>query len=168
MFQIVLLNRVLIDGGILSVALGIMLFVSLNYNARLFLGDYPKPIRDKVPPLTAKEKRDRTVLMVLLLVVITGVLTFSARQIKAESGGSITFGQAYLNLFLVLMIFNLFDALVIDLVWLTWFKPKFVILPGMEGMEYLLEDYRKQFVDFLKGFVFCAVFSLPFAIVATL
>jgi hypothetical protein len=32
-------------------------------------------------------------------------------------------------------------------------------------MEHLLFDYRKQVVDFLKGVVFSAVASLPFAVI---
>ena len=58
--------------------------------------------------------------------------------------------------------------LVLDLFILTLLKPKFVILPGAEGMEYLFNDYRKQLIDFLKGMVFSAVVSLPFAVIAVL
>jgi len=75
----------------------------------------------------------------------------------------LSFGAAYLYLFLLLAIFNLYDALVLDLGILTWLKPKCIIPPGAEGMEHLLYDYGKQLRDFLKGIVFCAIASLPFA-----
>ena len=80
----------------------------------------------------------------------------------------LSFGAAYLHMFLLLAIFNLFDALVLDLIVLTWLKPKCMILPGAEGLEHLLYDYGKQLLDFFKGIVFCAVASLPFAALAVL
>jgi hypothetical protein len=71
-------------------------------------------------------------------------------------------------MFILLLMFNVFDALVLDLIILTWFTPKFAILPGTEDMVYLFRDYRKQFINFLKGMVFSVVASLPFAAIVVL
>jgi hypothetical protein len=159
------LNQVLLDGTILSLLTGIVVIASLRYNARLWLQDYPKPIREKVPPLNTVERRERRIVAVVMLATLIGPLVYYAFQLRANP--ELTFGTAYLHFFLVLLIFNLFDAVVIDLVYLTWMTPKYVILPGSEGMEYLFHDYRMHFVNFLKGIVFCIVFSLPFAALAT-
>jgi len=157
----------LLYGLIFSLTLGAIVLGSLRYNARLWLQDYPKPIRDKVPPLSPSEKRERLVVAVLLLGVLFGGLALETIWLRGIPDG-ISFGAAYLNIFLFLAIFNLFDALVLDLLILTWLTPRFVILPGTEGMEYLFRDYRKQFADFLKGMVFCAVASLPFALLVVI
>ena len=157
------IQRTLLNGIILSLVLGVIVIGSMMYNARLWLQDYPKPIRDKVPPLSPSEKRDRSVLVVLLLGVLLGMMVLEIFQLRTGLTGRISFGAAYLHLFLMLSIFNLFDALVLDLFILTLLKPKFAILPGAEGMEYLFNDYRKQLIDFLKGVVFCTVASLPLA-----
>jgi hypothetical protein len=157
------LQRVLIDGSLLSLVLGVIVLGSLMYNARLWLQDYPKPIREKVPPLSAAEKRERAVLAVLVMGILFGGVILEARQ-----AGTISFGAAYLRILIMLVMFNVFDAVVLDLFIITLLKPRFVIIPGMEGMEYLLYDYRKQATDFLKGMIFSAVASLPFAVIAVL
>jgi hypothetical protein len=157
------LQRTVLNGIILSLALGVIVMGSMMYNARLWLQDYPKPIRDKVPPLSPKEKRDRAVLTVLVMGVLLGMVILEIFQLRTGPAGTISYGAAFLHFFLMLSIFNLFDALVLDLFILTLLKPKFAILPGAEGMEYLFNDYRKQLTDFLKGVVFCTVASLPLA-----
>jgi hypothetical protein len=163
-----LIQRSLFNGMILSLVLGVIVLGSMKYNARLWLHDYPKPIRDKVPPLSPAEKRDRVVVVVLLLGVLFGGIILTILQLRNYPVGVLTFATAYLSIFLMLAVFNLFDALVLDLLIITLLTPRFVILPGAEGMEYLFRDYNKQLADFLKGFVFCAVMSFPFAVLAIL
>ncbi len=165
MFDSISLGRSLIDGTLLSAVLGVIVLGSLMINARLWLQDYPKPIQEKVPPLSPAEKRGRVVVAVLLIGTLLGGLLLEALGMR---GQAVSFGAAYLHIFVMLLIFNLVDALVIDLFIITLLKPKFVILPGAEGMEYLFADYRKQFVDFLKGLAFCVVASLPFALIVVI
>lgn len=162
------LTRVLIDGAILSVALSVLILGSLVYNARLWLHDYPKEIQAKVPPLTPREKRDRMVVVLLFFGVMFGTLAYSLVGLRAAYGGSVPFASAYLHFFAVLSLFNLTDAVVLDLLILTWMKPKFAVIPGAEGMEYLYHNWGMHLANFLKGVVFCAVFSLPLALIAAL
>lgn len=158
-----ILGHVLINGTVITLAVSVIILASLVYNARLWLQDYPKAIREAVPPLTPTEKQQRAVVAVLFMGVLFGGLLLTAIQLRERA---LSFGEAYLLFFLMLFLFNLFDAVVIDLLILTGLKPKFVILPGAEGMEYLFNDYRKHVGDFLKGIVFCVVASLPFAALA--
>src|SRR5262245_54995338 len=140
------IKQLLSDGTVLSLTTGLIVVGSLMYNARLWLQDYPKPIRDRVPPLNDAEKRDRRIVAILIVMILIRVLLFTALQLKADHSGPLSFGAAYLSIFLVLMTFNLFDAVVIDFLLIMVLRPKFVILPGMEGMENLLfQNYRKQF-----------------------
>jgi hypothetical protein len=148
--------------------LGIIILGSLRYNARLWLQDYPKAIREKVPPLSASEKRARTVLSILVLGILFGGVLLEALRMRTFQFETNRFGTVYLLIFFMFAIFNLFDAVILDLLVLTWLRPKFVILPGTEGMENLLFDYRKQLVDFLKGVIFSAIASLPFAMIAAI
>ena len=162
------LTRVLIDGAILSVALGALILGSLYYNARLWLRDYPKEIQAKVPPNTPSEKRDQKILMVLFFAAMLGILAFSAAGLRSAYGGAVPFLTAYLHFFGVLNLFNLFDAVVLDLLILTFMAPKFAVIPGAEGMEYLYHNWGMHLANFLKGIIFSAVFSLPFAVIAAL
>jgi hypothetical protein len=160
-------QRILFNGTLFSLTLGVIIIGSLIYNPRLWLQDYPKPIRDKVPPLSSSEKRDRAIVGILFLGTMVGGLILISLQLRTSYGSALPFGTAYLHSFLIMSMFNLFDALVIDLP-IAVLKPRFVIIPGAEGMEYLLQDYRQHFVNFLKGVLFCAIFSLPFAVLAVL
>ncbi len=162
------LQRILINGTVLSLVLGAIVLGSLKYNARLWLQDYPKPIRDRVPPLSAAERRERAIVGLVIIGVLFGGVVLTTLQLRTVQAGAISLGTAYLQVYLMLAMFNLFDAVVLDLFIITLLKPRFVILPGAEGMEYLFHDYRKHLTDFLKGMVFCAVASLPFAVVAVL
>jgi hypothetical protein len=166
MLELLQLNRILLDGILLSLVLSAIVLGSLKYNPRLWLQDYPKAIRERVPPLSPREVRHRAVLVVLVLTVLIGGLALEALRLRNDQPGGLPFGTAYLSIFIFLAVFNLFDALVLDLLILTWLKPRFAVLPGTEGLEHLLYDYRKQLADFLKGFIFCAVASLPFAAIA--
>ena len=49
---------------------------------------------------------------------------------------------------------------------LTLMKPKFAVIPGAEGMEYLYRDWGMHLKNYLKGIVILAVFSLPLAVVS--
>lgn len=162
------LTRILIDGALLSTLLGILILASLYYNPRLWLQDYPAEIRARVLPLSRREKRERAVVALLFMAVIIGMLAYSVTQLRAAHGGSVPLVTAYLHIFGVLSIFNLFDALVLDLILLTGFKPKFAVIPGAEGMEYLYHNWGMHLTNFLKGVIFCAVFSLPVALIAGL
>jgi uncharacterized membrane protein len=168
MLDSVALQQILISGTLLSLLLGIIVLGSLKYNARLWLQDYPKAIRDKVPPLSVVEKRERAVLAVVVIGILFGGVILETLHLRTYPAGVISFGTAYLHIFLILAMFNLFDALVLDLFIITLLKPRFVILPGAEGMEYLFHDYRKHVTDFLKGIAFCTVASLPIAVIAVL
>ena len=168
MLDAIAIQRVLINGTILSLVLGVMVMGSLRYNARLWLQDYPKPIRDRVPPLSTTERRQRAILAVVFIGVLFGGVALTTLQLRTASAGALSFGAAYVQIFLLLLLFNLFDAIVLDLFLIAILKPRFVILPGAEGMEYLFLDPRKHITDFMKGMVFCVVASLPFAALAVL
>jgi hypothetical protein len=159
------LQQALMDGVILSLVLSVLVIGSLYYNPRLWLQDYPKAIQEKVPPLTREEKRLRGFLLVPMLLIIIGIPLISTYGIKAANSGSIQFATAYAHAFVVTNLFNVFDAVVLDLLLLTFMRPKFATLPGAEGMEYLYRDWGMQLRNFLKGVVFCSVFSGIVAII---
>jgi hypothetical protein len=166
--DILSLNRILIDGTILSLLMSVIVFGSLIYNPRLWLQDYPAEIRAKVPPLTPTEKRGQRLLMIPFLLVMLGIPLYSTYLLRMENGGTISFLSAYLNIFFVLNFFNLFDAVVIDALVLAGLQPKFVTLPGTEGMEHLYRDWGMHLKNYLKGIVVVAALSLPLALVSIL
>lgn len=160
------IERLLIDGTLMCLIMGIIIIGSLYYNPRLWLQDYPAEIRAKVPPLTPREKRERLMVALPILLMFIGIPLYSTIQLKLMQGSALGFWTAYLNTALILNLVNLFDALIIDWLFLTVMKPQFVILPGTEGMEHLLYDLKMQFRNFLKGIVISSLLSLPITLVA--
>lgn len=163
------LSHILVDGTLLSLAAGALIIGSLMYNPRIWLQDYPESVRKLVAPLTDAEKRAQKIMMIPFLLLLLVGPYLSTAALRAEQGGSLSFATAYLNTALVLNVFNLFDAVVIDLVILTIGKPRFMILPGTTLADYAgLSDWGMQLRNYLKGIVWTAVLALPIALVALL
>ncbi|NWG17978.1 MAG: hypothetical protein HXY41_15240 [Chloroflexi bacterium] len=159
------LTSVLVDGLILSLGLSIVILGSLYANPRLWLHDYPTAMQQRVPPLTGAEKRARLALTALFLGMGFAALVYSGTRLLAANGGTVSFLTAFVHFFLVMNIFNLFDAVVLDLVTIALLKPRFVVLPGTEDLVYLFEDWGMHLRNYLKGIIICAAISIPAALV---
>lgn len=157
-------TQILIDGLILSLALSVVILGSLAANARLWLQDYPAEIRASVPPLTRREKWARLFVALLFVVAAVGALAYAGSRLLIANGGAVSFLTAWLHVFFVLNLFNLFDAVVLDYLLLARMKPRFAILPGTENLVYLFEDWGMHLRNYLKGIVVCAVLSIPAAL----
>ena len=162
------LQHILIASILLCLGMGIIVLGSLYINPRLWLQDYPAEIRAKVPPQTAREKRMQKWVAAPLLLLMFGLPAYATYLFRMANGGSISFLSAYLNAFFILQIGNLFDAVILDLLVLTFMNPKFATIPGAEGMEYLYRDWSMHLKNYLKGIVICAVLSAPLALIALL
>lgn len=161
-------SRGLIDGVALSAALGLVIVVSLYVNARLWLHDYPQPMQERVPPLTPGERQVRIVLSLVFFGVLVGGLALGVNALERALGGNVSFLAAFIYSLLVLNLFNLFDAVVIDYLLLARMKPGFAILPGTADLVGLFDDRRMHLVNYAKGIIFCLVGSLVVALLAAL
>jgi hypothetical protein len=159
------LTSILVDGLILSLSLSVVILGSLYVNPRLWLHDYPAAMQERVPPLTRAEKRARLALTTLFLGVGFAALAYSSGRLLAANGGTVSFLTAFVHFFLMMNIFNLFDAVVLDFLLLALLKPKFAVLPGTEDLVYLFEDWGMHLRNYLKGIIVCAVLSIPVALV---
>jgi hypothetical protein len=70
-----------------------------------------------------------------------------------------TFMEAFLSSFLILMFFNLVDLLILDWLLFVTIQPRPIILPGTEGMAGY-KDYAFHFYGFLKGVMISAIMSV--------
>lgn len=156
--------QVLTDGLLLSAVVGVIIMISLFVNPRIWRHDYPEAIRVKIPPLNALEKRQRAVFAVLFMGGTVGLTLFFGLQLREQQGGALSFLTIFVHLYLVFNIFNLFDAVVLDYLFLGLLRPKFALVPEIAGMEHVLMDTRLHITNYLKGIIFGAVFSLPLAL----
>jgi len=129
-----LLTRILVDGTVLTVLVAAVAVGILYFNPRIALSDYPPDVRAAVPPRTKKEFRQGLLISVPLLVICVGLPFHSVWLVKQHSGGVLSFWAAFVTFAGEYLLLSMFDLIVLD-VWMfsTW-TPKFVVLPGTEGM----------------------------------
>jgi hypothetical protein len=141
MLSQVILTRILVDGGILTAIVGVVLVGMLYLNPRIALSDYPTDVKAAVPPRTKKELQLGILISIPLLLVFVALPLYSVWLVKQQSGGILTYGMAFITLFGEYFLVSMFDLLVLDM-WMfyTW-TPKFLVLPGTEGMAGY-KDYR--------------------------
>ena len=149
--------RIVRDGALLSVAASTYLLVLLRFNPRIFLGHYPKEIREIVPPKSEKGRR----LAILLGLLIAAPLG-SALLWRTATLGSHSFWELFAYGFGVLFIFNLVDLIILDWLIVCWFKPHWVILPGTEHIV-IPNPYFHHFKEFLMGTVGLVIVGLAIA-----
>jgi hypothetical protein len=145
------ITKILIDGGILSFFTSLWLILALWVSPRIFLHDYPAKIQEKVSPKTQAEKRLTFVFGIpLMLVMLIGPF-FSTLSLKEQ--GNTQYWALLLNAAGVVFIFNIVDWLILDWLLFCTITPRFVVIPGSEGMaEY--KDYGFHFRGFLHGIAY--------------
>ena len=156
------IRRILRDGAILSFIASLLLMVSLRLNPRIWLQDYPEEIQDRVPPKTGREKRLSLIFGIPFLVLLVTVPVISTLALKRQDGGDASFLQLFLNTFGVAFAFNLVDLLLLDWLMFCTITPKFVVIPGTEGMEEY-KDYSYHFRASMIGTVLSVVAGLVIA-----
>lgn len=161
------LDQLLRDGLLFCLLMGALVLLSLLVNPRIWLQDYPESVRKIAPPLDGQEKRQRIAFVIPFLLSALLVPILSTRAYIAASGGEVSFANAYAHTFGILFLFNLFDALIIDWLFLTVIRPRFAIIPeAWDNAETFA--LSSQLHDFFKGIVLMTVFSAPLAAVALL
>jgi len=154
-----LFQNALLFGALLSVLLAILMAVSLALAPDMWLNDYPPDIRAKYGAISEKGRRLKPIIGVLFFGIILAVLAGSLVRLHGLLGRDFSFGEAALSSFIVAMVFNVFDWLIVDwLVFVKW-QPKAVVLPGTEGLAGY-KDYGFHFRGFLIGWIFCGVMAL--------
>jgi hypothetical protein len=158
------IRRIVVDGGILSLAASLLLFAILRFNPRLFLQDYPQGIQDAVPAKTKEEKRLSVLLGTPFLVLLAVVPFLSTLALKRHGAGEVPFVQLFLNAFGVVSVFNLVDLVLLDWLVFCTITPRFIVIPGTEGMR-AYKDYGYHLRASIRGTVICAVAALVMAAV---
>ncbi len=128
-----LLTRILVDGGILTTVVSIILVGMLYFKPRLALADYPPDVRAAVPPRTKQELQLGIILTIPMLVLLVFVPFYSVWLAKQANGQVLTYGMAFVIIFGEYFLFSMFDLIVLDIFMFYSWTPKFLILPGTAG-----------------------------------
>jgi len=159
-----IIRRVLIDGTILTAIVAPIVVLALYINPRMALSDYPKDVRAAVPPRTKKELRQGILVGLPFLLAIIAAPLYSTWLVKQQNHGVITYWMAFTTIVGVYLIPFLFDLIVLDILMFSTWTPRFVVIPGTEGMPGY-KDYSMHLTAHAKGSVMLILFSALMALI---
>ncbi len=160
--------KILFDGLLFTIIGSAIVLGMIRYNPRLFLnkGDLPSDILAAVPPKTEAEKRLALMLGMPFVIAIVAVPFISTLQFHQQAG-EVFFLLLFLHAFAILLVFNLFDLLVLDLLLFCTITPRFMVVPGTEGLAGY-KDYGFHLRQHAKSIPFMALAGLVIAVVVSL
>ena len=145
-----ILQHGLFYGAIVTAMMTVFIFASLYYNPEMWLHDAPPEVQAKFGPMSAKAKRQRLLWATPMCTALIALLIWSIVQLRPIIGGELPFIPVFLSLWVMLMTFNLWDLLIIDWLIVVAIQPKWIIIPGSEGMA-AYNDYGFHLRAFCKG-----------------
>jgi len=154
-----IVSHALIYGVILSAVLFTLIMVLTRINPEIMLKDYPPDIQAKYGPMSERSKRQRIPVAIFFIAVLLGIVAMSFQEVRTNAGGDILFLDAFVHLLVMFSVFNLLDWLVLDWLIVVTILPRFIILPGTEGLAGY-KDYGFHFRGFLIGSVITFVTSI--------
>jgi len=163
----VLLTRILIDGGILTMIASTVLVLMLYFKPRMALSDYPEDVKAAVPPRTKEELRAGIILSIPLLILFIAYPLYSVWRAKIIIGDELTYWMVFAVIFGEYFMVSMFDLIVLDLLLFYTWTPKFLVLPGTEGFAGY-KDYRPHVkAQLIKGNILLAGFAALLALIPT-
>lgn len=163
-----LAERILIDGAILTAVVAAAAVLTLYLNPRIALSDYPEDVKAAVPPRTKQELRQGMLISIPLLVVFIAIPLWSTWLVRQQNGGVITYWMAFVVILGEYLLTALFDLLVLDIWMFFTLTPKFLVIPGTEGMPGY-KDWRPHArAHMTKGSAMLVVFSALLALIPAL
>lgn len=161
----ILFYDALLDGLVLSVVLTILTAISGAIALDMFVDDYPPDVKQKYGPMSPRATRLRPFIaaMLFLTVLVIPLVGLFGLQTKFLT---VPFLSAVVFASIAILVFNVFDLIILDWLFFCTIQPRSMVLPGTEGMAGY-RDYRFHFVGFLKGLRFNAVVGLLIAVLWT-
>lgn len=147
----------LVHGAWLCAWMTFVVLGSLRHDPRIWQGDAPRALQELLGPPSRQTLRRKWVWGVLMLVGLVGVSAHLVGELAALPEGT-SFGARMLAAYVMFEVFNLYDAVVIDVgVILVW-APDWAFAPGTKGHP-SLRDWRYHVRAYLVG----VVAGVPFA-----
>ena len=155
-----LIQHGFVYGLILSTLFTVVLLGSVFVNVEIMQNDYPPDVKMAYgSERNPKTRIQRRIFSVLFLVMLFGVLCYSMVDLKRSTPMEFNFLALFILVFVEVFTFNLWDLLMIDWLIFNTIQPKFIFLPGTEGMTGY-KDYFFHFKGFLTGIVFSLISAL--------
>jgi hypothetical protein len=149
--------------GILLSAVLFPLVLGLTWlNPEIMLNDYPPDIRAKHGSMSPRSKRQRLPIALIVVTLFLGLIVASFHGLPTGADGDLDFLEAALHLFVLFTVFNTLDWLILDWLIVVTLCPRFIILPGTEGLAGY-KDYGFHLRGYMIGMAITIVTSLLIA-----
>lgn len=159
-----LLEIGLVWGTVFGVVFSAAMLVIGKINAEMILNDYPPDIRAKYGAMSDSTRKQANWITLPLLATLGLVTALGLGQLRSLSG-ELTFVETLIVSTVIFQMWNLLDLILLDWFLLMTLKPKFMILPGTEGMAGY-RDYGFHFRKFLNGILFTFILALVVTVIA--
>jgi hypothetical protein len=159
-----LISTALTYGFVMATILAVFVLVSLSQNPRMWLDrrGTPEAIRQLVvPPLKDEEKR-LLKLWMLPFFGVTLLMPLGVALWYEATYQPMSYGEAFLFFWMMWMVFNLVDLVIIDWFVLVWWQPSWAVIPEVKPLTHLI-GYGYHLKASLKGTVLLAAMALIYA-----
>ena len=154
-----MISVALIEGLIWSVLWMIYVYILVSRFPWEMLHDYPEDIQkaSTLPAPSDEQKKKAKIFSVLFSLVIFGALiVFGVLQYAGEK---VPFPEILLFTFIIAMIWNVVDLVIMDWLIICKLTAKWVVIEGTEGCRGY-KDYMYHFKGFLIGCVYSVILAL--------
>jgi hypothetical protein len=148
----------LLWGTVFGVVFSIAMLIIGRVNAEMILNDYPPDIRAKVGPMGEKTRKQANLASLPLLATLGLIVVLGLGQLRSLTG-ELSLVNTFIVTTTIFQVWNLIDLVLLDWFLLMTLKPRFMILPGTEGMAGY-SDYGFHFRKFLNGIVFTLILGV--------
>lgn len=138
---------------------GVFCLVTLaigRLNAEMLVNSYPPDIQARFGPMRPRVRRQANIAGVMLLAALLAVVIAGVLDLRARVG--LGWGSTFIFLLVMFQTWNLIDLVILDWLLLITLRPRFMILPGTEGLPGY-RDYRYHFRKFVRGILLTAVMA---------
>ena len=162
----ILFYDALFYGLVLSVVLTSLTVISGAIALDMFVDYYPPDIKQEYGALSPRAARLRpfAAALLLLTVLLIPIVGLFGLQTKFPT---VPFLPAVVFASIAILMFNVFDLIILDWLFFCTIQPRSMVLPGTEGMAGY-RDGRFHFIGFLKRLRFNAVGGLLIAVLWTI
>ena len=148
----------LICGLALSLVLTVLMVICGSIALDIFVDDYPPDIKQKYGPMSPRAARLRPIVAAVLFIAVLVIPVIGLFVLQGETS-SISFLSAFIFSAFTLLVFNIFDLIILDWLVFCTIQPRSMVLPGTERMAGY-RNYHFHFIGFLKGLGFSVVGGL--------
>jgi len=126
-------------------------------NVAMLVNEYPPDVRSKFGAMDAATRKQANLASLPLLLILGVIVAFALATLRKQTDALTMFDTLIVTLTLFQM-WNLIDFILLDWFLLMTLRPRFMILPGTEGMAGY-RDLGFHFRKFLNGIVLTLILS---------